>query len=295
MTFCAKVKEELINEIKDIKPCCSLAEMYGLMLFGKRFSPHEMFLNTENKFVADKYTTVAERLSLDKATVNISAYGKYKISIDKPESRAKILNAFGYDEKNYSRRINWANIDNECCFGAFLRGAFLACGTINDPEKNYHLEFVVPYINLSKDLKRVFDEIDISAKEITRNGSYVLYFKDSEEIVELLTVLGANDSVLELIGVKVYKDVRNNVNRKTNFENANFDRTVNAALRQTEAIKKLKKSGKFKRLTPELQEIAQIRLENPDLSLQQIGEMLSPPLSRSGVNHRLQKIMSLAE
>ncbi len=295
MTFCAKVKEELINEIKDVKPCCSLAEMYGLMLFGKRFSPHEMLLYTENKLVADKYTTVAERLSLDDVTVHISAYGKYKISVDKPESRESILNAFGYDGKNYSRRINWANIDNECCFGAFLRGAFLACGTVNDPEKNYHLEFVVPYINLCKDLKRVFDEIDISAKEITRNGSYVLYFKDSEEIVELLTVMGANNSVLELIGVKVYKDVRNNVNRKTNFENANFDRTVNAALRQTEAIEKLKNSGKFKRLTPELREIAQIRLENPDLSLQQIGEMLTPPLSRSGVNHRLQKIVKLAE
>lgn len=294
MTFCANVKNELINLTDSVKPCCSLAEMYGLMLFGKMFSKRDIFINTENPEVADKYRNVAERLGFSKAVIKETASGKCSIIVPTAESRMNILKAFGCSGEERSRRINWANLSDDCCFGAFVRGVFLACGTINDPGKNYHLEFVVPY-SLRNDLKRILEEVDLTAKEVKRNGTYVLYFKDSEEIVTLLTVMGANDAVLQYIGVKVYKDVRNNVNRRTNFENANLDRTVNAALTQAEAINKLKKNGVFSKLSPELKEIAEIRLENPDLSLQQIGNMLSPPLSRSGVNHRLQKIINYAE
>lgn len=293
MTFCSKVKEELVN-ITDVEPCCSLAEMYGLLLFGKMFSKREIFINTENKNVAYKYKTVTQRITLQSVDCVESASGKCKVSIESEESRLKLLNAFGYSGSERSRRINWANISNDCCFGAFIRGVFLACGTISDPEKNYHLEFSVPY-SLRNDLMKIFSEVELTAKEIRRNNSYILYFKGSEDIVTLLTLIGANNSVLEYIGVKVFKDVRNNVNRKTNFENANFDRTVNAALKQTEAIKRLKDKGDFQKLSPELKELALLRLENPDLSLSQIGKMLDPPLSRSGVNHRLQKIIDLSE
>ena len=293
MTFCSKVKEELIN-ISEIEPCCSLAEMYGLLLFGKMFSKREIYINTENEKVANKYKIVCERLSFSKVTLIRSASGKCKITVDDELSRIKLLNAFGYSGNERSRRINWANITNDCCFSAFLRGVFLSCGTINDPEKNYHLEFTVPY-SLRNDLIRIFEEVDLKAKEICRNNNYILYFKGSEDIVTLLTLIGANDSALEYIGVKVFKDVRNNVNRKTNFENANFDRTVNAAIKQTEAINKLKEKGEFQKLSPELKELASLRIENPDLSLNQIGQMLNPPLSRSGVNHRLQKIIELSE
>lgn len=295
MTFCSKVKDEFINGIEPCDACCTLAETYGLMLFGKMFSQREIYINTENNQVSAKYKKVAERLSLENTSDAFASSGKSKISVSSKEGRLRILNAFGYDGTERTRRINWANIQNDCCFGAFLRGVFLACGTINDPEKNYHLEFVVHYQNLCKDLIRIIEEVGLTPKLIMRNGSNVLYFKDSDEIVTLLTVMGANNSVLEYIGVKVYKDVRNNVNRRTNFENANLDRTVNAALRQTEAIEKLKKNGAFNKLQPELKTLAEIRLENPDLSLQQIGQMLNPPLSRSGVNHRLQKICDLAE
>ena len=169
-----------------------------------------------------------------------------------------------------------------------------ACGTLNDPEKSYHLELSVPY-SLKNDLIRILEEVELKPKEIKRNNNFLLYFKDSEEILTLLTVMGANDAVLEYMGVKIYKDIRNNVNRRTNFESANFDRTVNAAIRQQQAIEKLKKEGKFNTLPTELKEIAVLRLENPDMSLKQIGEALNPPLSRSGVNHRLQKIIDLAE
>ncbi len=293
MSFCSKVKEELIN-FSDVPPCCSLAEMYGLLLFGKKFSKSEIYINTENKAVAEKYKTVAQRLSLsDVKLINYSS-GKYKVIAESAEGRLKILNAFGYSGSERSRRINWANINNDCCFSAFLRAVFLACGTISDPEKSYHLEFSVPY-SLKNDLKRILEEVELEAKEIKRNNSYILYFKGSEDIVTFLTLVGANDCVLEYLGVKVFKDIRNNVNRKTNFENANFDRTLGASLRQTEAIETLKKNGAFQKLSPELKALAQIRLENPELSLGQIGQMLDPPLSRSGVNHRLQKIIELSK
>lgn len=293
MSFSSQIKEELLN-ITDLKPCCSLAEMYGLMLFAKTFSKREMFFNTENEKIAEKYKNVAERLSLESIKIVKSAGGKCKVSVESEKARRKILEAFGFSGNERSRRINWANISNDCCLGAFLRGAFLSCGTINDPEKNYHLEFNVPY-SLHADLLRVFAEADLTAKEIKRNNSYILYFKDSEEILNLLTYMGANDSVLEYMGVKIIKDIRNNVNRKTNFENANLDRTLEAAMRQIDAIDKLKKKGEFQRLNPQLKEIAQLRLDNPEMSLKQIGEQLKPPLSRSGVNHRIQTLLNLAD
>ena len=179
--------------------------------------------------------------------------------------------------------------------GAFLRGAFLACGTISSPEKNYHLEFVVPHYNLSQDLKKFLENSDFSPKEVRRNGLYVLYFKKTEEIQNLIGIMGASKFVMEFIDVIVYKDIRNNVNRRLNFENANLNKTVNAAVRQTQSIQKLKKSVKFRELSPELQEIANLRLENPDFSLQQIGDALTPPMSRSGVYHRLKKLCDMAD
>lgn len=292
MSFSKKIKEELIN-ITDVKPCCSLAEMYGLMLFGKMFSKREMYINTENDDVAKKYQSVTQRLSGEDVSFSKSANGKCKVSVDNADARIKVLEAFGLSGDERTRRINWANISEPCCFGAFLRGVFLACGTLNDPEKNYHLEFSVPY-SLRKDLFRALEELGLNAKEINRNNNYILYFKDSEEILNLLSLMGANDTVLEYMGVKIYKDIRNNVNRKMNFESANFDRTVEAAMRQTDAINKLKEIGKFNTLPEQLKELANLRLDNPDLSLKQIGEMLNPALSRSGVNHRLQKIIDLA-
>ncbi len=292
MSFCTQIKDELLN-IQNIEPCCSLAEMYGLLLFSKAFSKREMFLSTENEKVAVKYMQVAGRLIGHEIDIVKSSSGKCRVSVLNESDRVKILEAFGLSGDEKSRRINWSNINNECCFGAFLRGVFLACGTLNNPEKSYHLEFSVPY-SLKNDLIRILEEVDLQPKEIKRNNSFLLYFKDSEEILTLLTVIGANDAVLEYMGVKIYKDIRNNVNRRTNFENANFERTVNAAIAQQQAIEKLKKEGKFNTLPEELKEIAVLRLENPDMSLKEIGESLKPPLSRSGVNHRLQKIMSIA-
>lgn len=294
MTFSSKVKDELLKTETE-KPCCILAESYGLMLFGRGFSAKEVYISTENETVAARYKLLAERFTQSPCRVASSASGKLRVSVAEREDRLRVLAAFGYDGKERTRRMNWANITDECCAGAFLRGAFLSCGTVNSPEKHYHMEFVVPHMYLSRDLKKFMSEVDLEPKEITRNGAYVLYFKDSGEIEDLLTVMGASGSALELMGVKMYKDMRNNVNRRLNFESANLDRTINAALEQVRAIEKLKASGLFFGLSPEMQKIAEIRLENTEYSLQQIGSMFDPPLSRSGVNHRLKKLCALAE
>lgn len=294
MSFSSELKGELLR-IEAENPCCLLAESYGLMLFGRGFSANELSLSTENKAVALKYRYLAKRLCGTEPQLLQATAKKYKVEIESRQDRLKVLSAFGYDGTERTRRLNWSNIQEDCCVGAFLRGAFLACGTINSPEKNYHLEFVVPHYNLSRDLKKFLENSDFAPKEVRRNGLYVLYFKKTEEIQNLLGIMGASKFVMEFIDVIVYKDIRNNVNRRLNFESANLNKTVNAAMRQIELLEKLQKTAVFSELSEELREIARLRLENPDYSLQQIGEALVPPMSRSGVNHRLHKLCDMAE
>lgn len=294
MSFSSDLKEELLR-IEAENPCCLLAESYGLMLFGRAFSSRELSISTENEAVAKKYQYLAERLCLHAPEIQKATSKKFKVSVSDAEDRLRVLSAFGCDGTERVRRLNWANITEDCCVGAFLRGAFLACGTVNSPEKNYHLEFVVPHYNLCCDLKKFLENSDFSPKEVRRGGLYVLYFKKTEEIQNLLGIMGASKFVMEFIDVIVYKDIRNNVNRRLNFENANLNKTVNAAMQQIEWIGKLQKTAAFRELPAELQSIAEIRLENPDYSLQQIGDALTPPMSRSSVNHRLKKLCALAQ
>lgn len=293
MSFSSDLKEELLH-IQPENPCCLLAESYGLMLFGRAFSGKELSISTENEAVAEKYSYLAERLCLHKVLPQKPSAKKYKVAVENAEDRLRILAAFGCNGSERVRRLNWANITDDCCVGAFLRGAFLACGTVNSPEKNYHLEFVVPHYNLSLDLKKFLENNDFSPKSVRRGGLYVLYFKKTEEIQNLLGIMGAARFVMEFIDVIVYKDIRNNVNRRLNFESANLNKTVNAAVQQIELIEKLKSTALFAELPKEYRQIALLRLQNPDYSLQQIGEEMKPPMSRSGVNYRLKKLCELA-
>ncbi len=296
MSFSADVKNELLS-IEPENECCMHALAYGMMLFSRAFSYYDMSLLTEHGGIAEKYCELMKKVCGVTPEVVKSEAGKYKIEVLTKEDRLKVLKTFGYDKKSGTSRLNWGNMSDECCKTAFLRGAFLTCGTVNDPNKNYHFEFVVPYLNLSKDLKVFisdYDELNVVPKSITRNSNYVIYFKDSESIEDLLTVMGAHNSSLELMGVKMYKDMRNNVNRKLNFESANLDKTIDAAGKQINAILHIKNTVGLSYLSDDLKEIAEIRLENPDMSLRELCESLSTPITRSGVNHRLNKICSIA-
>ena len=297
MSFSANVKNEILCEALE-NECCRHAFAYGMMLFSRAFSYYDIFLLTEHEGVANKYAELMQIVCGVKPKLTKSDAGKFKVEVTKSEDRLKVMETFGYDKKNGGSRLNWSNIGDECCKVAFLKGAFLTCGTVNDPNKNYHLEFVVPYLNLSRDLKLFiddYDELTVEPKSITRNSNYVVYFKDSEFIEDLLTVMGAFNSSLEIMGVKMYKDMRNNVNRKLNFENANLDKTLDASSKQVNAILHIKNTVGLSYLSEDLKELAEIRLENPDMSLRELGEKLSVSISRSGVNHRLQRICEISK
>lgn len=214
------------------------------------------------------------------------------------DQRNLLLHAFGHETGEINLRIHRKNIVCPECLASFLRGAFLCCGTVTDPNKEYHLEFVVPYSNLAKDLLVALQMCGVERLQpglTNRRGSFVVYSKGMEQVTDLLTYLGAPAAAMELMQVKMLKEVRNQINRRTNFETANLDKTASAAARQVLAIQKIAESTGLGELPEELRELAELRLQNPEMSLRELGESLSPPLSRSGVNHRLQRIVDLAE
>ncbi|MBU5485172.1 DNA-binding protein WhiA [Clostridium sp. MSJ-11] len=178
---------------------------------------------------------------------------------------------------------------------AYIRGAFLGGGSISNPEKTYHLEFVTNNSNYADNLSKVINTYGLNAKVIQRKNSYIVYLKEGEQIIDLLNIIGAHSSLLELENVRIMKEMRNNVNRLVNCETANLSKTVNAAVRQAESIKLIQQEIGLKRLPQNLREIAELRLKFPDESLKELGEMLNPPVGKSGVNHRLRKIEKIAE
>ncbi|WP_294349185.1 DNA-binding protein WhiA [uncultured Clostridium sp.] len=178
---------------------------------------------------------------------------------------------------------------------AYIRGAFLGGGSISNPEKTYHLEFVTHSEEYAIDLSKLINTFGLNSKVIQRKNSYIIYIKEGEQIVDLLNIIGAHASLLELENIRIMKEMRNNVNRLVNCETANLSKTVNAAVRQVESIKLIQSEIGLKRLPKNLREVAELRLNYPDESLKDLGEMLDPPVGKSGVNHRLRKIEKIAE
>lgn len=185
-------------------------------------------------------------------------------------------------------------VENEECKKLYIRGAFLGGGSISNPEKTYHLEFVTHNEEYSKELSKIINGFGLNSKVIQRKSSFVVYVKEGEQIVDLLNIIGAHSSLLELENIRIMKEMRNNVNRLVNCETANLSKTVNAAVRQVESIKLIQREIGLSRLPKNLKEIAEIRLNFPDESLKELGQMLDPPVGKSGVNHRLRRIEKIA-
>lgn len=293
MSFSSDVKTELLQFEREYG-CCETAEAYGMLIFGHSFSLREISFQTENKELADMYC----RLVFDTTGVephrSETASGKYVLAVQTAKERAVVLEAFGHSGREPALRLNAANIQNECCNAAFLRGAFLACGTVTTPQKDYHLEFCIPYRALSRDFMYLLEEMNLIPKLVERKGYQIVYFKESESIEDLLTCMQAMQSSLLLMNVKIYKDFRNKANRITNCETANITKTVAAAGEQLDAIARIKAANAFELLSDELKELALLREENPEMSLRELGECLSEPISRSGVNHRLKRLIQIA-
>ncbi|GIM28214.1 putative sporulation transcription regulator WhiA [Clostridium polyendosporum] len=192
-------------------------------------------------------------------------------------------------------RIDQEVVSSEENARTYIRGAFIGGGSISNPEKTYHLEFVTHSIEYAEDLSKLINRFGLNSKVIQRKSSFIVYLKEGEQIVDLLNIIGAHTSLLELENIRIMKEMRNNVNRLVNCETANLSKTVNAAVRQVESIKLIQNEIGLARLPKNLREIAELRLSYPDESLKELGEMLDPPVGKSGVNHRLRKIEKIAE
>ncbi len=280
------------------------AQAYGMTIFSKLPRGERTLLATESPAVAKLYSKLLAVLTGSPFDVNIppelEKHSDKLITVTSPDfsDRNSLLAFFGHRGNELSLRINRANFESEECFPPFLRGVFLSCGNVTDPLKDYHLELVSPFQNLGKDLLHLISEIDeltITPKMINRKGSFVIYLKDSEGISDFLTFIGAQMTALEIIQEKIVRSVRNRVNRRINSETANSNKTAAASARQLRAIEAIRKKRGLESLPSELYELAVLRIENPESNLRELGEMLDPPISRSGVNHRMTRIMELAD
>lgn len=303
MSFAGEVKKELSKADISV-PGLRLAECYGLLLYSRVFSETEIKLKTEAMCVAEKFCehisslfgAIVEKKSTLRATredINL-----HSIKVLLPSDSRRIFSFFGYSSDTPNLRVNRANIEDDRCIAAFLRGVFLACGSVNDPQKNYHLEFCVPYKNLCTDLCTLMGEIaecNLSPRTTLRNGTHIVYFKDSEQITDLLTYMGATNSAMDIMNAKAYKQMRNVTNRRINSELANISRTVEAGARILSAIDVIEADRGLSALPDNLRAVAELKMENPELSLSALGSLLDPPISRSGVNHRLNKLIEIAE
>lgn len=288
----------------DNKPCCMFAQSYGFLLFGRAFSAAGISLMTDYNEIADAYADAIRFVCGVDPEIIRSDAGRYSVTVPQGKDCRRLLSAFGYDGSEISTRLNFANIREECCRSAFIRGVFLACGSVTDPEKEYHLEFSVSSRNLAYDFMKIFDEYNsldpqqsfsLEPRLSIRGGVYVIYFKDSSSIEDFLTVTGAQNAAMQVMGAKIYKNIKNNVNRKVNFETANINRSVNAAYRQVDAIKRLIAENSLGRLPEDVRQLAELRLREPEMSLRELGENMSPPMGRTAVNYRLKKILELAD
>lgn len=299
MSFTSQIKSELCK-IEYKKSCCLHAACYGAWLFSKCFSVKENAFTTENAAVARRMLELAAAGAGVSAQLTYAVSRRrqpaYRVSMPEEQERLRLLAEFGHSGREPSLRINRAVLEDGCCQVAFLRGVFLVCGNATDPNRGYHLEFSAPYKNLAGDLYTLLGEAEtfqINPSMVRRPGGYGVYLKDSGQIENLLTFLGATGASMELMQVKMYKEVKNNINRKTNFETANMDKTYSAAARQIAAIAAINDTMGLEALPENLQELAALRLNDPELTLRQLGEKLG--ISRSGVNHRLQKLLEIGE
>ena len=296
MSFSRNIKSEICSSNPE-KDCCIKAKCYGMMLFSAKFGTDSILFKTENEEIATHYHQLVKMVcdvELDVIPPE-KERGMYHVCTDDTDKCKTVLTTFGHSDNELHLRINRSNIENECCFGAFVSGVFLSCGSISDPNKAYHGEFFVSKKHLANDLSAVLGECISTPKCIVRKSSNVLYYKESEKIEELLTLMNAVKSVFELMNVKIYKDMRNHINRTSNCITANITKTTESVRKQMDAISLIDKKIGLEALPSDLYDMAIVRRDNDYASLSELGRLMVPPLSRSGVNHRLNRIVEIAK
>lgn len=298
MSFSYNVKKELCSLISDKDR--EFACFYGMLLFCKKFSAETITFQTENELVAKLFCSLSDNVLGASGTVKMTSTEKknktfiYILNVAEEKYREEIIYRYHISSSSLIHRIQKENIDNNNIF-AFLTGAFLSCGSLTEPMKEYHLEFVVPYEDLMNDLLNMLINLGIKAKFTERKGYYLIYMKESETIEDFLTLMGATMSSIDLMNIKILKDVRNKANRIANCDSANIERIVKASENQIKDIEYIIKTVGIEYLPNDLMNIAEVRMEYPEYSLKELGEALDKPVGRSGANHRLKRISEIAE
>ena len=296
MSFSGDVKTELCRASLD-RPCCARAEAYGALLYGNTFTSREVRLITESESFASRLPLLLDRafgLQFDRLPGD--GERKYVFHLADKGKIHRIIDAFGFDSRQSPvLHINFGLLEEECCRAAFLRGAFLAGGSGTGPAKRYHLELATSHAQASRELLALLTDMGRQPRHALRNSSQVIYFKNSEQIEELLTLMGAPVSAMELMNAKAEKELRNGVNRRVNCEAANLDKAVDAAQEQLEAIRRLYELDRVEGLNAALKETIVLRETYPELTLSQLAEEFEPPITKSCLNHRMRKLMELSK
>ena len=293
MSFSSEVKEELSRHLGKSRHC-QIAELAALIAFDGKVQVSEsgcdLFLDSENELLNTKYDLLLKKL--------------FDFSEEKREKsgreQKKIYETVKmWDEDHQipmiTETVNGLLLLQGCCKRAYIRGAFLAGGSISDPNKSYHFEIVCPSQEIGGQLQEIIRSFHIDAKIVLRKKSYVLYVKEGAQIVDMLAIMEANVALMDLENIRIVKEMRNTVNRKVNCETANINKTVNAAVKQIEDIRLLEEKVGLESLNEGLEEIAKLRLQYPEATLKELGLMLNPQVGKSGVNHRLRKLSLLAD
>lgn len=310
MSFSSEVKDELSRQLSQARHC-QIAEAAAIISLCGRIliSCEDQYcikIHTENIAVARKYFMLMKKAFQADVEISVrqNAYLKksrtYTVSVGRHEDAMRILKAARLIDEDREIREDLSVVGNlvvqqACCKRAFIRGAFLAAGSISDPEKSYHFEIVCATMPKAEQLRDIIAAFDIEAKIIRRKKYYVIYIKEGSQIVDILNVMEAHVALMDLENVRILKEMRNSVNRRVNCETANINKTVSAAVKQVEDIQFIKDTIGFGQLTEGLREIALKRLEQPEATLKELGAMLDPPVGKSGVNHRLRKLSLIAE
>lgn len=298
ISFAGKVKNELCR-VGISRQCCARAEGYGVLLYGNTFTPGEIRIITENGDFAARLPKLFQRafgVKFDRVPEEMNGKGKLIFGITAPEKLEKIINTLGYDARQLTAlHVNFGILEEDCCRTAFLRGAFLAGGSVTDPEKRYHLELATSHVPASREVQALMEEMGFLPRSIRRGADALLYFKQSEHIEDFLTKIGAPAAAMDIMTAKVDKEIRNGANRAMNCDMANVNKTLDAAQEQVGAIEKLRRSARWDTLPEKLRQTAALRLEYPELSLVQLAEKCDPPVTKSCMNHRMRKLMEEAK
>ena len=298
VSFSAGAKAE-VCKIFPNRDCCALAECFGILLYCNSFNAEGIKIITESRDFAmllPKLFKRAFNLSFDMFP-SMEAPGKLIFQIIDPEKTEAIMDAFGFDlADTLALHVNLPLVEDDCCKAAFLRGAFLAGGSVTDPEKGYHMEIATTHKSVARETYMLMHEsMDFYPKTAERGGGQVLYLKQSDLITDFLTFLGAPVAAMGIMEAKLEKELNNKVNRRCNCDDANTSKVVEAAQEQLAAIRTLREKGLLDKLPPKLQQAAIAREENPESALSELAGMMDPPITKPAMNHRLKKLVQMAK